>query len=253
MTRAGWIVVMCGLLVATTFPSNAVLTNPALPSAPAGAEHWLGTDHLGRDVLQRLLGSLATAVKPGLLSAAVAFVWGAALGVATGWCAAWFRTIARGGATCVLSIPPLVWLMLLLMGAGANVWVLGIGVGVVTGTALGVSAGSTILQLKQSDFVLAARGHGVPEGRILGHHLLRLSCGPLLMRGAAEAFAAVTVLDLSLAYLGDLGVAEPTPSLGNMLVGAIESGDPNAWTVLTAAAVALMLVVPATTTPTSVD
>lgn len=223
MQRLPWFVLVA-CLFAAWIPGSAVPTQPTHLLEWPSAAHWLGTDHLGRDVLHRLAGAFGSIARPGLLAAFLAAAGGALVGVAGGWLGEPIGSLSRGASTALLALPPLVLCLLFAMATGAEPLALGAAVGLVGAAHTGLWVADRIRALKQAEFVLAARAHGIPDSRVLFHHVLRLSCGDVLLRGAAEAIASVAVLDVTLAYLGDFGVPEPTPSLGNVLVHAIESG-----------------------------
>lgn len=245
MKRLPWLVLVA-CLFAAWIPGSAVPTQPThLLEWPSPA-HWLGTDHLGRDVLRRLAGAFGSLARPGLLAAFLATAGGTAVGIAAGWLGEPVGSLSRGGATALLALPPLVVALLVGMATGAEPLALGAAVGVVGAAHTGLAVADRISALKRAEFVLAARAHGIADVRVLFHHVLRLSCGDVLLRGAAEAIASVAVLDVTLAYLGDFGVPEPTPSLGNILVHAVESGLGNPIGLAAAACTFLFVAGPLT-------
>ena len=241
--RAPWIV-LAACVVATMLPNDPVPTDPSHLNALPSVAHWLGTDHLGRDLLRRLGGALATLALPGVLAASVAVLGGTALGVGGSWMGEPTGNVCRAVSAAVLALPPLVTTLLVLMAAGAHAWSLGLAVGGVAAAQVGLRVAERVAALREAEFVLAARAHGIPDVRVLFHHVLRLSCGDVLLRGAVEAVTAVAALDVTLAYLGDLGVAEPTPSLGNVVVGALESGSANPFALVVTVVVLLAVTAP---------
>ena len=197
----------------------------------------LGRDHLGRDVLARLVVGAWAFVTPGALANVVALGLGVPIGATAGWFGGLVAAGQRALTTSVESVPTL---GLVCLGAaifGPTPEVLGALAGLAWAPRVAEAVRARLESLRQAELVLALEAHGVPPWRVLTHHLLWVGCRGLLTRQALTLFAAVLTLETTLSYLGDLGVAEPTPSWGNML--SFEWGiDGNPWA---AAAPALTL------------
>ncbi|MDP2311866.1 MAG: hypothetical protein Q8P41_03110 [Pseudomonadota bacterium] len=199
--------------------------NPARASLGPSGAHWLGTDHLGRDVAWRLLLGSRAFVAPGLLTAAIAGLVGGAAGALAGWFGGPVAALVRYTFTVGASVPRFV--LVLLAGAifGADPAVLAVATGLACAPAVGEAVTCRLEELRRAEFVLALRAHGVPEGRILGYHLLWVNARGLVARQVLQAFGFFLVVETTLSYLGGFGVQEPTPSWGNML--AFEFGIPD--------------------------
>jgi peptide/nickel transport system permease protein len=180
-----------------------------------GLWHPLGTDQIGRDVLARVLGgtrlSLAIVLLAGLLSA----VLGTALGIAAGY----FRGAADAVIMRLVDVQlavPFILLILLVMavvgpGIGNLVAVLGI-----TGWAIYArTARARALELRELEFIEAARSLGAGPGRILWAHMLPNLLTPQLVLLTLD-LPRLVVLEASVGFLG-LGVQPPTATLGNLI------------------------------------
>ena len=212
------------------------VVTPLASDAPSlGAP--LGRDHLGRDVLARLVVGAWAFVTPGALANVVALGLGVPIGATAGWFGGLVAAGQRALTTSVESVPTL---GLVCLGAaifGPTPEVLGALAGLAWAPRVAEAVRARLESLRQAELVLALEAHGVPPWRVLTRHLLWVGCRGLLTRQALTLFAAVLTLETTLSYLGDLGVAEPTPSWGNML--SFEWGiDGNPWA---AAAPALTL------------
>ena len=190
-------------------------------SAGPTAQHWLGTDALGRDRLARVLHgtrvSLSLAPAAAALSLLLAFLLGAAPGFAGGV----GERIAKSVIDLMLSMP---WLFLLLIVrsllplntspmASATITFLMLGLlgwGVPARILLARSRG-----LRESEFVLLARAMGVSRWRLLCVHVAP-NLWPVLMAQFWIAVPVFILAEANLSLLG-LGVAEPMPSLGSLL------------------------------------
>jgi ABC-type dipeptide/oligopeptide/nickel transport system permease subunit len=222
--------------------------DPLSADAAASAAHRLGTDHLGRDVLHRVLAGARAFLVPGGLAAAGASAGGVALGALAGWFGGVVEGVVRGTLGAVRAVPPLVLTLLVMMAVGAGPG------GLALGAALAALPGFTeviadrLASLRRAEFVLAARAHGIGSARVLLWHLLWVNTRRLVLREALATVGQVLVLEVTLSYLGRFGVPEPTPSWGNMIDHALRTGtaNPLAWA---APAAAVMLTLWATVPP----
>lgn len=197
--------------------------------APPDAAHPLGTDDLGRDILARLLlggrVSLAVAIAAGLLS----LLLGGAVGLLAGYFGGPLDFVVSRATEAFLSLPRLP-LMMLLAGADVGGWISGAGEGRGSSAALvelvlvivlfgwttpARLARSAALQLRELDFVLAARALGASELRILATHVLPSAAPPLIVAATIET-GELIVYESVLSFFG-LGVPPPVPSWGAML------------------------------------
>ena len=224
------------------YPIGADVDASARSLGPS-PEHWLGTDHLGRDVFWRLLLASRAFVGPGVLACTVAAGLGIPLGAATGWTQGAVRQTLRLLLDSVMSVPRLVLVLLVCAIYGAGPLQLALAAGLAATPPLALAIAARIEGLRHAEFVLAARAHGVPAWRLLFAHLVGAACGRTIARQLLATFGSFMVLECTLSYLGALGVPEPVPSWGNML--AFEFG--HGWTAAAVApGVALWLAVLAT-------
>lgn len=186
--------------------------------APPSAEHWLGTDGLGRDVLARALAG-------GRVSLAItgaATLLALTLGLVTGLAAAGLRgavdVVLTRAFDALLAFPGflLVLLLVTVLGGGIGPTVVALGV---AGSPLyfRLTRGFTRSEL-QRDYVVAGEALGASRARLLFRHALPNFAGALAVQAASTA-AAFLLVEASLSYLG-LGVPLPTPTWGNVLQDA---------------------------------
>lgn len=216
------------LAVAGLVVPGALVVDPARADALPSAELWLGADHLGRPVLARLAVGSATLLPAALGAAFTCTLGGVSLGVLDAWTGGFPAALARASRGALAALPRLVLALLLVMAFGGSTLTMAAATGIAFAPALADAVADRIGELNRAEFVVAARGQGIPERRILAYHLVYVACGPAILRGAGAAAGGVVVLDATLAYLGGLGVAEPTPTYGNMLSLAITWGGDNA-------------------------
>jgi peptide/nickel transport system permease protein len=198
------------------YPVGADVDGGARSLGPSAA-HWLGTDHLGRDLGWRLALASRAFVGPGVLSCLVAAGIGVPLGAVAGWSGGGASLFVRTGLGSIAAVPRLVLVLLLCAVYGSSPVVLAAGAGLAAAPPLAEAVYQRIERLRREQFVLAARAHGLSEPWLVLVHLVGAACGRSIARHLLEAFGAFVVLECTLSYLGGLGVQEPSPSWGNML------------------------------------
>lgn len=186
--------------------------------APPSAEHWLGTDDVGRDVLSRLIVAARVSLTVGLVSMVITVIIGLTLGVAAGYFGAWVDLPISSFINIMLSIPifPLALVIGSFLDMKLSVIVLLIGLLSWMGVARIVRA--EVLSLRKREYVEAARSAGASPVRIIRRHLLPNITNAVIV-AATLLVANGILLEAALSYLG-YGIQPPTPSWGNMLMDA---------------------------------
>src|SRR5215813_785175 len=171
---------------------------------PPSFEHWLGTDHFGRDVFSRLIYGGRTSLSVGLLVVGFAFVLGVPLGLASGYFGGRVDNLLMRLVDAFLTFPPLLL-------AVALVGLLGPDIQNVMPVLARMVRGST-LSVREEVYVTAARALGAGPGRVVLSHLLRNVMSPIVVQ-LTVVFAAAVVAEASLSFLG-FGTQPPQPSWG---------------------------------------
>lgn len=205
--------------------------------APNGT-HWLGTDHLGRDVLWRLITASEAFVGPALLACAVALAIGVPSGALSGWLGGAPATLTRFLLTTVAALPRFVLVLLVCAAFGSEVHWIALAAGVAYAPTLGEAIYARIQSFRHAGFVLAAQAHGLSDRRVLWLHLLWVNHRRLILRHCVQLFAYFLLLETTLSYIGGLdgagsfGVAQPDPSWGNMIAFEWREPESNLWASL---------------------
>lgn len=201
-----------GLVTTPHSPTEIVLRNRLI--APNG-QHWLGTDHYGRDILSRIMVGGRTSLFIGIIAVLTGLGVGTLLGAMSGFYGKLYDELLMRIADGMYAFPPflLALLAVTLWGPGQNTVLVAIAIGNVPVFMRLVRA--SVLQAKQSSYVEAARAVGASDSRILIHHILPDTVSILLLQGAIS-FAAAVLAEASLSYLG-VGVQPPALSWGRML------------------------------------
>ena len=210
------IFVALALLSFVWTPYDFVAQNIPNKLKPPSAEHWLGTDHFGRDVFSMLMVGASTSIAVAFIAVTVAMVIGVPLGL--------FAAAKRGtviddivmrGNDLIFAFPALLIAILItaVFGPGAINAIIAVGLFNMPVFARLARAGA--LSLWQREFILAARVAGKGPARISIEHILPNILNTLVVQATIQ-FALGILAEAALAYVG-LGVQPPTPSWGKML------------------------------------
>ncbi len=210
------------------------------PARNAARRHPLGTDAQGRDLLARVIWGVRNSLAVGLAAALLALVLGTLLGALAGWRGGRTDLVVSRAIELVLCFPVLFLVLLVVSvgtGAVSAVWTISGVLGFTGWTGVARLLRAELLRLRQAEFVLAARGLGFSEARIVLRHALPNALSPLIV--ATSFFAGTAMLaESAVSYLG-AGLVEPEASLG----GLVRGGTEHAWMVVFPGAVLALAVI----------
>jgi ABC-type dipeptide/oligopeptide/nickel transport system permease subunit len=212
-------------------PYPPLETDYLATQAPPSAEHLLGTDHLGRDVLSRIIYGTRVTLTVSLASVGIGVALGMIWGIASGYSGNRFDMISQRLIEVLMSFPTLILAMLLMVALGAGLTTVVVAIGISQIPLATRITRSVVLTTKETPYVDAARCAGATPVRIMTQHIARQCVAPLLVIATVNLGAAIFA-EASLSFLG-IGVPPPTPSWGNMLGGVLaQSFDPPWWLVI---------------------
>ena len=189
--------------------------------AAPSAQHWLGTDDLGRDILSRLIHGGRVAVYASLLAVGIAVVLGVPIGILAGFLGGWFDETAGRVIDTLLSFPAIVLAIAVTGALGIGLTNGMIAVGIVFAPQLARIVRARTLVVRQELYVDAARCYGASLPHILWRHVLPNAIQPVIVQ-VTILLAAALLAEASLSFLG-LGIQPPNPSWGAMLARAYQS------------------------------
>jgi peptide/nickel transport system permease protein len=185
---------------------NLSVIRPGVYPGPS-AEHLLGVDQLGRDILSRIIYGARTSLVIGLVSLGFGAVVGLTIGSLAGAFGGRTDTVLMRFMDMMLAIPGLLLAIGVAAAIGRGLTAVMIAIGVVNVPVFARLLRSSMLSQRESDYVLAARSLGVKRGRIVVGHIIPNSIAPVIV--AATLALATAIIDAAgLAFLG-LGSADP--------------------------------------------
>ena len=216
---------------------RARLTAPTL-SAADGKAHVLGTDHLGRDVLSRMVYGARVSLLVGFAAVVVGGLIGATLGVVAGFRGGWTDSTIMTVADAQLAFPFILLAIGIIAVLGPSFPTLIVVIGLSGWVNYARILRSQVLVLRSREFVDAIRALGGSVTRMVSRHILPNVLSSLVVIATLELARAI-VLEATLSFLG-LGIQPPTPSWGGMVHEGREYLD-TAWWISTAPGIVLMV------------
>lgn len=178
-------------------------------------EHWLGTDHLGRDVLSRIIFGARPTLTTSAVATVIAGSVGITLGMVSGYFGRWVDALIMRFMDFLLAMPAVLLALVVIVTLNPGGTSAMVAVAVVGIPQFARLSRSQVLSLRTREFVLASKAVGASTPRLLFRVLLPNSAGPLVAQAVVLAALAV-FLEAALSFLG-LGVPPPNPSWGQMV------------------------------------
>ena len=177
--------------------------------------YWLGSDHLGRDILSRLIIGSRISLLVGLIAVLISLILGIGLGSIAGYfqgkidaCIMWLITVTW-------SIPTLLLVFAFTVATGKGFWQIFIAVGLTMWVNIARMVRAQVIEIKKLEYIESAKVMGFSNSRIIIKHILPNIMGPLMVLAAAN-FASAILIEAGLSFLG-MGVQAPQPSWGLMI------------------------------------
>ncbi|WP_345242282.1 ABC transporter permease [Pontibacillus salipaludis] len=197
---------------------------------PPSGEHWLGTDALGRDIFSRIVHGARISIQIGVIAVGISAVVGILLGGISGYLGRWVDMIVMRFIDILMAFPSILLAIAMVAVMGRSLTNAMIAVGIVGVPQFARIVRSTVLSVKEKEFVEAARATGVKNGRILFRHVLPNCMAPIIVQTTLSIGTAI--LDAAgLSFLG-LGAQGATPEWGAMLKSGVDALQTAPWVVM---------------------
>jgi peptide/nickel transport system permease protein len=211
------------LAIMTSVAILAPLIAPYAPTAqnfadyllPPGPAHLFGTDEQGRDGLSRVIYGSRISLWIGVVAVSIAAAGGLVLGLLAGYFGGWIDSLIMRGMDVMLAFPEILLALAVAAALGPALTTVMAAVGIASIPYYARVVRSSVLNARESEYVIAARVVGCPDARIMVRHVLPNSLAPVLVL-ATTGVAAAIITGAALSFLG-LGVQPPTPEWGSML------------------------------------
>ena len=217
---------LVGFLIVTFFIVVALLA-PILPiddptatswssvRKPPSAEHWMGTDEIGRDIFSRMIWGARASLMAGVVSVIIAVLIGVPFGLVSGYFGGWIDQAISRVTDALLATPFLILAIALAAFLGPSLTNAMIAIGLSAMPVFIRLTRGQVLSVKTEDYVEGARAIGLSDMAIISKYILPNVFAPVLVQATLTVATAI-IAEAALSFLG-LGQQPPAPSWGSML------------------------------------
>jgi peptide/nickel transport system permease protein len=239
---AGVVLFVCLVAILGPYLAPHDPTAPvALPLSGPSGHAWLGTDFLGRDVLSRLLYGGRSVIGFALAATLVAYAFGLGIGLVAGYTRSLLDPVLMRGVDVMLAFPPLLFLLVLIAGAGTGTTVLVIGVAAIQAPSISRIVRTATLEVSTRGYVEAGIARGERAFAVIGREVLPNILAPVLV-DAGLRFTYSILIIASVNFLG-LGLQPPNSDWALMISENRTYIQLNPWSVIVPAAMIGLLTI----------
>ena len=222
--------VVIALVTPFIAPYDYAYQDLAIGASPPSADHLLGTDTLGRDLLTRMMYGSRISLMVGFLATSVALVIGVIWGTIAGFAGGKVDAIMMRIVDTLYGIPFIILIILLMVIFGRNLILLFLAIGAVEWLTMARIVRSQVLNLSRQEFILSAEAMGVTRSSIVFRHLIPNAMGPVIVY-ATLTVPQIMLLESFLSFLG-LGVQPPLSSWGLLIRDGAVSMEEYWWLLI---------------------
>jgi oligopeptide transport system permease protein len=205
-------------------------TNLDRVSQPPSADHWLGTDKLGRDQFSRILYGGRISLMVGLCATAVSLTIGVLYGTIAGYVGGKLDAVMMRIVDILYALPFTIFVILLMVFFGRNIILLFLAIGAVEWLTMARIVRSQVQALRKQEFIEACVSLGLSRRRIILRHMIPNVLGPIVVY-TTLTIPAVMLLEAFLSFLG-LGVQPPMSSWGLLIKEGAEMMEEAPWLLI---------------------
>ncbi|CAG9298008.1 ABC transporter permease [Celerinatantimonas diazotrophica] len=209
------LLIACALFAPLLSPADPNVQHISQRLLAPDAQHWLGTDRFGRDLLSRVLyGARPTLILVSLV-VLITVPFGLAIGICAGYFGGWVERVLMRLTDIVMSLPSLVIALALVSVLGPGLMNGALALAFTSWPSFARQARSETLALRRSDYLAAAKMQGITGGRLIIGHILPLTLPSAIIRAALN-LGGIILSAAGLGFLG-MGIQPPTAEWGSMV------------------------------------
>jgi peptide/nickel transport system permease protein len=197
------------------YEEQAISHNLSIRFQPPSKEHVLGTDQYGRDVFARIIYGGRISMFVGLATICISLTAGSLIGATAAYYGGAVDNILMRIMDMFLAIPNTLMAITIVAALGSSMFNLILAMGISQTPRMSRIVRSSVLGVKEQEYIEAARACGTSDARIIFRHILPNAMGPILVQ-VTQTVARSVITIASLSFVG-LGISEPTPEWGSML------------------------------------
>lgn len=201
--------------VIADYDDVAIKQNTEIRREGPSADHWMGTDHLGRDIFARIIHGSRVSLMVGFVAVGLALIVGGILGAIAGFYGGRIDNTIMRIMDVFLAIPSILLAIAIVSALGGNLFNLMIAVGISSIPQYARIVRASVLTVKDEEFIEAARAIGASDSRIIRKHIIPNALAPVIVQGTLGVAGAILSTS-GLAFIG-LGIPKPQPEWGAML------------------------------------
>jgi len=222
--------IVVALLTPWIAPYSYEAQNLDLGATPPSAEHWLGTDIFGRDVLTQIMYGGRISLAVGFIATAVALLIGITWGAIAGYVGGKVDAVMMRLVDILYALPFMIFIVLLMVVFGRNILLLFLAIGAVEWLTMARIMRSQVQSLRQQEFVEAAVSVGLSPAAIIRKHVVPNALGPIIVY-TTLTIPSVMLLEAFLSFLG-LGIQPPATSWGLLISYGAETMEEYPWLLI---------------------
>ncbi|MEX1044010.1 MAG: ABC transporter permease [Acidimicrobiia bacterium] len=239
------LIILVGLVLVAVFAdliAPATVNEVDIPNrlSPPSAGNWFGTDDLGRDIFSRVVIASRVSLQVGVISVGLAMAIGIPIGLIAGYYGKLTDSILMRMMDILFSFPAILLAIAILAALGSGITNAMVAIGIVYTPIFARITRGSVLSVKESVFVTAARSLGAKDSRIIRTHILPNVLAPIIVQTSLSLAFAI-LAEAALSFLG-LGVQPPDPAWGRMLADG-RGFFQDAWWMAVFPGVAILLTV----------